>query len=398
MPNDFALALTFTGGGLGVDPNSLAANGGQVYNYAMAMDSAGNVWVTGAGATTAGTASYDNSLLAAFSNLGTPLTPATTVSGSSVSYGGFGPGLNYHGGLGLFHGPEILVIDQSQNLWIEDEANSSDTALEISTSTLPLANSSVLQANFPDITADQPFLFDATGNIWVISDGGSYLAEIDASGNVLNFFSPIPFNMQYPVFDSANNLWVQNRSNQNNVPALINTSTGNSVTSYTNGTGFGTLAAGSGGNIYACNNLGSGGRGTGYLVFNQSNLTAPTSTFSTSDGRCDALLTVDGAGNLWSLDSPGSGNYVLDEVNPGSQTQLSPNSGLTGTSSAEPTTILGGPVAQAIDGSGNLWVLNNGTGSTFTSGNVLVEFVGIAAPTVQPLSISTQNGSAGTRP
>ena len=403
-PNDFALALTFTGAGLGVDPNSAAAAANQyVFNYAMALDSAGNVWVTAGGDASAGSTFYTNSLLAGFSNLGAPLTPATTVSGTTLNYGGFGPNVpsgQYVGINGLFEGPTIIQIDPSGNLWVANNAQSYNTGVEISAATLPLTDSSVLQSSFPDLSYSSLFTFDASGDMWLsnlFAGNPPYLADVTTSGNVINIFYPSVFPMADLTFDSANNLWVQNESS-NYAPALINTSTGNPVSSYTNGI-VGTLAAGAGGNIYACNNLSGFGKGNGYLVFNQSNLTAPTSTFSTSNGRCEAWLTMDGAGNLWSLDSPGSGNFVLDEVNPGSQTQLSPNSGFTGTSNAEAAAIIGEPVAQSVDGSGNLWVLNTTTGyNNPTNGNVLVEYIGIAAPTVQPLSVAVQNGTQGTKP
>ncbi len=95
---------------------------------------------------------------------------------------------------------------------------------------------------------------------------------------------------------------------------------------------------------------------------------------------------------------------------------ISPQStGYTGTSSGEAPTInpdpsapapysgefapIGGIAGAAIDGSGNLWVLNVNTGASSTSaGNVLVEFVGIAAPVVTPTSLALQFGQVGVRP
>ncbi len=95
-------------------------------------------------------------------------------------------------------------------------------------------------------------------------------------------------------------------------------------------------------------------------------------------------------------------------------TVISPAGGYTGTSSAEPTTItIDGnlsafldfnPTTGAIDGSGNLWLINidtsnsGGPSGSAATGNVLVEFVGLAAPVVTPTSLALQNGQLGTRP
>jgi hypothetical protein len=54
----------------------------------------------------------------------------------------------------------------------------------------------------------------------------------------------------------------------------------------------------------------------------------------------------------------------------------------------------------AIDASGNLWVLNLDTNGSTAPGNVLVEFVGLAAPVTTPTSVATAglSGQLGTRP
>ena len=96
-------------------------------------------------------------------------------------------------------------------------------------------------------------------------------------------------------------------------------------------------------------------------------------------------------------------------MNPnGSGNQFTPDSGYTGTSGGEIaatglTTINGAaypPPGMAIDASGNLWFLNaslnDDTGST--PGNALVEFVGVAAPTITPASVGVANSAQGTRP
>ena len=97
---------------------------------------------------------------------------------------------------------------------------------------------------------------------------------------------------------------------------------------------------------------------------------------------------------------------------------ISPANGYTGTSSAEQPTItidsnapasslLGyEPRSGAIDGSGNLWLVNadtsnsggSGCAAACSTGNVLVEFIGIATPVVTPTSAALANGELGARP
>jgi hypothetical protein len=90
--------------------------------------------------------------------------------------------------------------------------------------------------------------------------------------------------------------------------------------------------------------------------------------------------------------------------------QITPDNGLSGTSNDEVTatglttfnqTASDGQGGIAIDRSGNLWFLNGFAGTTsmtITPSNALVEFVGVAAPTVTPTAIATQNSAQGTKP
>jgi hypothetical protein len=48
------------------------------------------------------------------------------------------------------------------------------------------------------------------------------------------------------------------------------------------------------------------------------------------------------------------------------------------------------PVGDAVDGSGNVWVVMAGTN--------VIEVVGAATPVVTPLSVGVKNGTLGSRP
>jgi len=91
-PNDWSIALSFTGGGLG------GISQASPQSSAMAIDTAGNVWV----------ANTRISSVTELSNLGAPISPFTTGR-TLASAGGFkGGGLNH---------PKRIAIDQQGNAW-----------------------------------------------------------------------------------------------------------------------------------------------------------------------------------------------------------------------------------------------------------------------------------------
>jgi hypothetical protein len=122
---------------------------------------------------------------------------------------------------------------------------------------------------------------------------------------------------------------------------------------------------------------------------------------------------VDGAGNIWSYSDNGkyAGVPSLDEVTAGGS-QLSPDTGFTAASTDETSTTgltsfnqssYGGSGGISVDGSGNLWFLNATAGAPSgvagsPMSNALVELIGVAAPTVTPTALATQNGVQATMP
>jgi hypothetical protein len=117
---------------------------------------------------------------------------------------------------------------------------------------------------------------------------------------------------------------------------------------------------------------------------------------------CGSQLVMDGQGRLFAVSNSSGG--IVDEFTTAGVSISPASTGFTGTSIAEPVTL--NPLGvhtygtAAIDGSGNLWVLNQGAGSSPTgvSGNVLVEYVGIGAPVATPTSVALTNGLLGAQP
>jgi hypothetical protein len=437
-PNDWTLSISFTGAGLGIDQNIDSVD--YLTNQGLVIDLNGNVWV-GASALDTYSAGVNPTglaagLIAGFDPIGQALTPPTTLVNGAIgydastgytTYGGYGPDVSSKniasGTVGIFGQPNSIVADSAQHLWVSNGENEYDpggSELNIAMTAAPgAAHNLTLTSISP--TFDLPddgssMAVDSANDLWQ-SAGISTLWEYNSSGALLNLIpltltSPDSGNVQSVcnfTFDTTGTLWADDCATPGGggeVFALAD-STGTMLAAYsgalTESSQIGTLAAGSNGNIYACN-----AAGTKYLVLNTSNLAAPVNTFSTPNGRCGVFLTVDGAGQVWSYGYATTGP-VLDEVN-GNGTQITPDNGLTGTSNGEIAatglttfnqSAVDGQGGIAVDGSGNLWFLNGVAGAvlpTATPANALVEFIGLAAPTVTPTSVATQNGAQGTMP
>jgi Chitobiase/beta-hexosaminidase C-terminal domain len=436
-PNDLTLALTFTGAGLGAGPNIVSIS--PINAYSMAIDASGNILAVG---------SYNTStpsVLAKFNNLGEPdsKTESATFDGTTFTRGGFDlTTVSQHSAFGTTQ----ITIDMNGNLWIfSTDRSGSLTALDpegFSTSALltttadPTASNQVDSFTGVGIFTSYPNLlaFDSAGTLWLGGDSVYWQYQPSIVGQDLNsplaagagVFTPSGFfadALGGLTFDSNGSLWMIDATNgflyrvpTDQATLLANTDVFNSGTfpvpfelqsfQLTLGDSrYDTLAGDSLGNTYGCNTTASIG------VYNTGGSVIP----ATQSGRCGQALAVDGAGHLWSAwvgSSPSAG--TLDELkySNGDFTLLSPPAGYTGTGSGEPNTIISscGPgngngictvSGMAVDGSGNLWVLNNNTGAGAASGptsNILVEYVGIAAPVVTPVAQAVAQSMVGSRP
>jgi hypothetical protein len=345
-------------------------------------------------------------LLAEFSPLGAPLTPPTTLSSDAtpvVTFGGFVPDPK-NNNVALVD----LAFDQSGSLWVLG-GDASGTLFDINpnlTSPVP----SYSNGQYAGHVAIDP---SASGNIWVggsnglsefQSDGTQLLQNVNGSNGTID--SGGYFLNNYLSFDANGNLWGMGSAGNGSTLLQLNTTDGTvAYDAFPTGgySSLRSLAPDGNGNVYTCGD--AGGQTLG--LFNSS--TAPK-TFPVSNARvCSSQLLLDGAGNLFSVSSPAlfATATAIDEFTPAG-TAISPAAGYTGSSSGETPTlnndpnVSGTPVpgyGAAIDASGNLWVLNLDTNGS-SPGNVLVEFVGLAAPVTTPTSVATagQSGQLGTRP
>lgn len=409
-PNDWTLALTFTGGGLGIDPATLPTatiNGttytgfGPVIDTSLAIDGDGNIWVTAYAenqpATPKASAAIITPLLAKFNNLGGPITPATTLSSDAtpiVTFGGVNPQPSV-----AQNGLMALALDSTGNAWMGDSnGNISEVGSDLSI-LLPSSQSN------PHLGGSIPsMVFDASGNLLLAY--GTNLAEYATDGTLTTLSGSTNSNLSYLNFDSSGNLWGIGLDSASNTHIYQIDSAGNvahepSFPSGVVSARASSLISDGSGNVYVC-----GGGFTELDTINGANV-INSATLPSTRG-CSSQLVLDGMGNIVAVGSQSTRPKALTvDVYTPEGVAISPAAGYTGTSSEESLTLNPDPnyagrvpgVGAAIDGSGNLWVLNNDTnGMSSVKGNVLVEFIGIAAPVVTPTSVALSTGQLGVRP
>jgi hypothetical protein len=225
--------------------------------------------------------------------------------------------------------------------------------------------------------------------------------------------------LSYLTFDSHGGLWTVGSNSSSGLDVLqLSTSDGSLLydafpSSNTSVTVQPTLAADGSGDIYGCDPT-----GLNLDVFNAGTLAH--SYPITTQRSCGNQLVIDGEGHIFSVLNDGAGAPLnLDligniDVFTAQGALISPQAnGYTGSSSTEVPTLNSDsnvythPVigtSAAIDGSGNLWVLNadadgtNPSNFSILPGNVLVEYIGIGAPVLTPASTALTNGMLGVRP
>lgn len=323
-PNDFSLAINFTGGGLN-------------YPAVVAVDATGNVW----------TANYVNNSVSKFNTLGVAQSSADGYTGG---------GLN---------GPWGMAIDSTSNVWVVNDAtgvlsefNSSGSALSSSGFTGGGLNASLWLS------------VDKTGNIWISNDptapAPGSLSEFSSAG-----VAKSPVTVGYTAggvnrpemfaADISGNIWCPNELGNSLTEYTAATGVANASSPYTGGSLNGPVGAAidPSGNIWVTN-------------YGNNTISKFTSTGSASGTYSGGGLIIpegvsaDGNGNIWVANYGGN---TLSEFDTNGNA-ISTSSGFSGYMS-EPDWL-------AIDGSGNIWVANKGDVN-------LTEFVGLAAPVVTPI-------------
>ena len=311
-PDGWEIALNF-------DPSGANFNGLSF----LAIDAAGNVWVT----------NYHGDTV-------------TELNSSGGLVGNFAPsGAN-------FSGPNGVAIDADGNVWVTNY--SGDTVTELNSSGGLVGNFAPSGANF-----ESPIqvAIDAANNAWVTNLGGRSVTELTSSGSLAGNF--VPGNFQAPQFvaiDAFGNVWVTDiLANSLTILSSSGGIVGEPFSTDLDGPGG--VAIDAGGNAWVANEGGN----TVTEVTSSGDLAgnfAPAGAGFDSPG----FVAIDAEGNAWVTNSE-------DSV-----TELTSSGGLAG--NFAPIGAFNFPDGVAIDAAGNVWVANAYT---------VAEIVGAARPVLTPL-------------
>ena len=347
-PNDFTLAIQYTGGGIH-SPQSVA------------VDASGNAWVAnssnaitelsgGSGSFLSGANGYTSGNLDApaaiaidtngtawIANCGAPCSGSANASSVTRLVPGSGNSVtasNFTGG--ALNGAYALAIDGSNNIWIANALGVSLTEFNSSGQLQSGANGykATFQSN-PSAVA-----IDANGNAWATSASSNAISELGSSGNTgANSYQGSGVSYPFAVaIDHSSRVWVVDQTS--NQLSVLND--GSPIT----GSPFG------GGGLSLPNAVALDGNGTAWI--------------SNGNG------TLSGLSNTGTAITPATG-YV------------------TGAGLAN---------GIAVDGSGSLWVTSCGSNCTGTGSDAgsVYQLIGVATPVVTPLALAVQNGKLAATP
>ena len=329
-PNDFTIAIGYTGGGLAPGTGGLA------------MDASGNVWVTQS------TGSGSGVLI--------KLSPTGAILSGASGYTGGGEVVS----------PYDVEIDSAGNVWESDAS----TIVELTSTGTAISTGSGYAVGAENVPYD--VAFDAQGHLWCTDFDDDVLIELSSTGGLLSGdgFSGGALNGPTGIaIDTNGNLWIANDA-------------GTTISEF-NDSGEANMNSPFSGNLDRPAGISVDPSGYVWVAsFGNSNLVKFNSsgsallTASTSEGvNYPADPVADGAGNIFVSNVGGNS---ISEFSPNG-TAITDASGYQGPGLDEPDGIV-------IDGSGNLWAAN----TTASTSNV-VEFVGIATPVVTPVVANLLN-------
>ena len=356
LPNDFSLAITYSGGGLdgtGQGPETIA------------IDGSGNVFVP----------NYTSNSITKFS-------PAGSILSGTNGYTG--------GGL---DNPTAVAADIYGNIWSANYFGESVSEFSMNGTTLSYP------PGFLGGGLNEPYgiAIDSSSYTWMVNSGGNSLSEFNSSGSAespaadsgtgtLGGFSlgAAAGGPSGAAVDTSGNLWVTNTnaSISSLIEATPNVTPGlaPSITNFTGGnvnSPYGVAIDGSG-DIWVTNQGGNGsvsefGPGGSVITLN--------SAYTGGGINGPFGISIDGLGNVWIANKYGN---CITELNSNGNA-VSPSTGYMSEGLNEPYGI-------AVDPSGNVWVTtDNGSAS-------LTEFIGLAAPVVTPLQEGVKLSELGARP
>ena len=351
-PSDFTIAIRYSGGG--VD-----------HPYILATDASGYVWVGN---------SYSNQI-SQFDPFGDAVTGAN----------------GYSTNIGVIND---IALDADGNLWVANLTSNSVTKITVASEVIISSSSS----NANGINLPSGLALDGRNDAWIINNSSSYDGSETVTG-ITSSGAPVPgtpfptdttgttsYNRGIAV-DSLNNVWIANY-NASSVSRVATT---------------GGVAGPS------SNYAGSGLDRPVALAIDQSNNAWTVSQDNNSLSRVSSTgsiagpfigggilypvhLSIDGSSGLWVTNEAYGAQYGGGSVSAFDNTATAQSAnGYVGPGSTDGSGAIFAPFAAQPDISGNLWVAEYGH-------NALVELLGAATPTCQPLAACINSNKLGQRP
>jgi hypothetical protein len=361
QPNDFTVALNFTGGGLS----------GSV---GIAIDAAGDVWA--ANEESSAGVNDGNGSVTELSSLGVP-SSGSPYTGGSLDV------------------PQAIAIDGSGDAWITNEFSSAGvnggngSVTELSSSGAPTSGSPYAGGG---LSTPAGIAIDGSGNAWVSDNGGTALSKFNSGGTAQSGAGYTGGGLGAPygiAIDGSGDAWAVN-SNSRSISKLSNAGTPiSSSGGYTGGglNGAFAVALDGSGNAWVTDYVGNS------ITEFASSGTPTSGSPYTGGGLNEPIgIAIDGSGNVWATNR---GDNSISEFS-SSGSAISPSTKGYGVGGGPNS-----PYGVAIDGSGDVWVAN----VDVSGGGSVTEFIGVGTPVITPIcaglpSTPTGNGTStlGTRP
>jgi hypothetical protein len=404
-PNDWAIALGYTSGGLTNATYGPATPHSSSITSGMAIDQQGNVWATSSGDSTANAIFTNKGGIVGLTNQGAPISPNTTTSAwgayplnSNEPYGD--PAIDVTGNIyfgnynaatyaainqagtsaqapvtvdsnivGGIQSYGAIAVDHNDHVWIDGYGNDGVGVAEYTGATETWSDiTDLASANAPAFGGLS--LGSAGGDLFISTSGQDY--ELNAStGAFVNVFGePSVGNL---AVDSTGNVWGCGSGDVfEDFPATDASTQPNST-----------------GGCFASNGFGP------QAIDGLGNLWAPVLGASATSSLRGHLVEVATTGtNANKTISPATYGYQGAGISNGDGATTGENSEVV----LEHGTIgVNSIVGAAVDPSGNIWVLN-GQASNNVASQQFVEFVGIGAPAVTPKALATEYGTFSQLP
>jgi hypothetical protein len=353
VPNDWTIAVSFTGGGI----NSPTA---------IAIDGNGNVWITNS-----------QGVVTELNPIGQPVSPAGFAIPNAGDYR-----------------PTSIAIDAYGNAWIPLSTTNGPTVTGLTPAGQVLCTVSLGTGSGGDVEPDG-IAIDATGALWVtttniISPAASDISLIQGNGpgncpTLIGSFTGGGISLPGAIaIDGTGNVWAVNFGLLTDVselsPAGVALSPAGGFTANGDIDQPNAIAIDPQGNVWVANQNGKStppypSNGSVTELNSQGVEISPAGGFMGGGVFLPQSIGIDGAGNVWVANYISSG---LTELN-SNGTPRSPSTGFTANG------VIGlvlngdstGALGIAIDGAGDVWTTNDLTS--------VVEYIGAAAPTVTPL-------------